>query len=132
MKTMALCIVFTIGMAMPAPQHSLAGDTAARERERIHALLDALERSGLEFIRNGFTHTAREARAHLEMKLDRAGGRVTTAEQFIRHCATRSSLSGRPYLVRLADGSTVHAADWLRARLAEIDSRSVRKTGRPK
>jgi hypothetical protein len=109
--------------ALAAAPPSYADNAAARERARIYALLDALERSGLVFIRNGSAHTAQKARVHLEMKLDRSGGRVTTAEQFIDRLASRSSATGRPYLVRLADGSTVEAGIWLRARLAEIDTR---------
>jgi len=114
-----ICIALYV---LAAPTASRTDDRAARERLRIHALLDALERSGLVFIRNGSAHTAQKARVHLEMKLDRSGGRVTTDEQFIDRLASRSSATGRPYLVRLADGSTVEAGIWLRARLAEIDT----------
>jgi hypothetical protein len=131
--SIALLLAF-VALCMPAmgPPPSHAADTAALERERIHALLETLERSGHVFIRNGSAHSARDARAHLEMKLDRAGDRVTTAEQFIDRLAARSSSTGRPYLIRLADGSTVEAGAWLRARLAEIDATSkAAKKGAP-
>ncbi|HSV96914.1 MAG TPA: DUF5329 domain-containing protein [Spirochaetota bacterium] len=120
------CLAFAIALAaLIPPHHSGAADIDPLERGRIHSLLNALERSGFAFIRNGASYTAREARAHLKMKLDRAGGRVKTAEQFIDYCATRSSSTGRPYLVRLPDGSTVEAGKWLRTRLAEIDVKNT-------
>ncbi len=124
MKTMTVFLLACATLCVIAA-HPLSGadEGAARERARIHALLDALERSGLVFIRNGSEHTARAARAHLEMKLDRAGGRITTAEQFIETLAGRSSVTGKPYMVLLGDGTEVPAGVWLRARLAEIDAR---------
>lgn len=124
MKILAGCLLMCTALAVVAPHAaSRANGLTPLERERIRSLLDALERSGLVFIRNGSEHTARAARAHLEMRLDRAGGRITTAEQFIEHLASRSSSTGRPYMVRLGDGTEVQAGVWMRARLAEIDAR---------
>jgi hypothetical protein len=87
------------------------------ERERIESLLKAIETSGLVFVRNGSDHDGPAAAKHLRRKLDAAGDRVRTAEEFIDGIATKSSTSGEPYLVRLADGSTVELASWLRSRL---------------
>lgn len=44
-------------------------------------------------------------------KLKSAGSRITTAEQFIDHLGTRSSRSGEPYRMRLADGTTTTLRD---------------------
>jgi len=41
-------------------------------------------------------------------------GHVETAEQFIEQVATKSSLSGRPYLMRCAGGEPVPTNQWLR------------------
>ncbi len=96
---------------------------AMSEKQKIGALLDAVEKSNITFIRNGSEHKPAEARAHLERKLTKAGGEVKTAEDFIRYIASGSSMSGKPYLVRLGNGRVVSAADWLRARLREIEKR---------
>lgn len=93
------------------------------ERERIEALLKAIETSGLVFVRNGSDHDGPKAAAHLRGKLSAAGDRVRTAEEFIDGIATKSSTSGEPYRVRLADGSVVGLAPWLRGRLEELTSR---------
>ena len=102
-----------------------AGEVPDRQREqaRITALLDAVERSGAQFIREKKAYSAVEGRKHLQRKLRHAGDRVKTAEQFIEGIASRSSTTGRPYIVKLPSGEQMETGPWLRQRLAEIDAR---------
>ncbi len=88
--------------------------------ERIERLLRALEQSDAVFIRNGSEYSGKEAAEHLRMKLERAGGRVTTAAEFIEQLASGSSLSGKPYHVRTKDGKIVEAKEWFESRLREL------------
>jgi hypothetical protein len=88
-----------------------------REQPLIDALLRAVADSGCEIERNGSLHSAREAEAHLRMKLERAGGRVQTAQQFIEQVASASSTSGRPYRMVCPGQPIVDARPWLEARL---------------
>jgi len=98
--------------------------TGPTERERIEALIEAVARSeGLVFVRNGVEHGAKKAAGHLRRKWDAAGERIETAEQFIEHLASRSSITGEPYEIRLRHGAAMPAAAWFRARLAEFDAR---------
>jgi hypothetical protein len=92
------------------------------EGDRIEFLLRAIEESGLTFIRNGTEHDGPAAADHLRGKLEFAGDRITTARQFIDHIATGSSMSGKPYQVRLADGTVVPLRDWLTEQLAHADA----------
>ena len=62
---------------------------------------------GAKFIRNGSEYDARAAGDHLRLKLKVAGKKVKTAEDFIKFCASKSSITGEPYLMRFADGTTV-------------------------
>jgi hypothetical protein len=101
---------------------SSTAEGAMTEADKIRALLDALGASNLIFVRNGVEYTAEKARAHLEMKLARAGGRVRTAENFITFLAAKSSTTGKPYHVKLPDGSKIESAVWLRRKLKEIES----------
>lgn len=50
----------------------------------------------------------------------KAGDRVKTTEDFITGIASKSFLSGKPYLVKFADGHTQPTGEWLRAHLAEV------------
>ncbi|MFI5401692.1 MAG: DUF5329 family protein [Planctomycetota bacterium] len=87
------------------------------ETERIESLLKAIEESKLVFIRNGSEHDGPAAAAHLRRKLNAADDRVHTVREFIDGIATKSSMSGEPYQVRLADGTVSDLAPWLEARL---------------
>jgi hypothetical protein len=92
------------------------------ERAKIDRLLDTVRTSGIVFIRNGSEYDAMKAAEHLQTKLDAAGSEVKTATDFIDKLATKSSMSGEPYTVRLKDGSEMLSRDWLVARLKEIES----------
>jgi hypothetical protein len=95
----------------------------SREQARIEYLLQAVQSlNGAAFIRNGKEYYARDAGKHLLMKLNKAGERVKTAEDFIEGCASRSYLSGEAYKIRLSDGTITETAPFLRTRLREYDS----------
>ena len=102
------------------------------ETRRIEALITAVGRlEGATFLRNGSEHTAAEAADHLRLKWKNAGKRVRTAEDFIRYCATQSSMSGRKYRIRLADGRELDSADWFTAELRRYDAAHAGKPAPP-
>jgi predicted aspartyl protease len=90
---------------------------ALTEPEKIERLLTALESSDAVFIRNGTEHSGKDAAEHLRGKLKQAGGKITTAAEFIEQLASKSSLSGKPYQVRTPDGKVVEARAWFEAQL---------------
>jgi len=93
------------------------------EAQKIEALIGAV--ANLEdavFIRNGTEHTPKEAADHLRLKWKNAGGRVKKAPDFIRYCASESSLSGKPYLIRFKDGHMVLSRDWLWTELKRMEA----------
>ena len=95
-----------------------------QEQKRIDILLDALvKRDDIVFIRNGSKHTAREAVDHLRLKLSRAGKRITTAEEFIDHLATASSLSKKPYMIQQPGKEPEPAGLFLHKMLREVAPR---------
>lgn len=92
------------------------------QAQRIEALIQAVALlHGAVFIRNGTEHTPKEAADHLRLKWKNAGRRVKTAPDFIRICASGSSLSGKPYQIRLKDGRTVPASDWFWTELKRME-----------
>ena len=54
-----------------------------------------------DFIRNGSEHNAADAESHLRLKLSKTKKRLSTAEQFVDKVASGSSISGKPYQVKL-------------------------------
>jgi hypothetical protein len=107
------------GLVLAPPGKALA--VSPEEQARIDILLQALKlETDLVFIRNGSEHTAGEAVSHLELKLRRAGRRVSTAEEFIDHLASASSLSKRPYLIRRPGREAEPAGPFLHRLLREL------------
>ena len=101
-----------------------ASDPSPLEDARIEYLLTVVASlQDAQFIHNGKSYDSKAAVDHLRTKLRAAGSRVQTAEDFIRDCASKSSISGKPYEIRFADGTVLLAADFLRQKLLEFDAR---------
>ncbi|MEO8124204.1 MAG: DUF5329 family protein [Burkholderiales bacterium] len=92
------------------------------EQARIDRLIHYVEtQKRMVFVRNGKDHSCRDAALFLRAKYAMMGEHVTTAAQFIDQIASRSSTTGEPYKVRLADGRLLPAAKVLREELARMD-----------
>jgi hypothetical protein len=109
--------------APPAARAAPASAPALSERAKIDALIASVgQLRGAVFIRNGTEHDSAKAAAHLRRKLGAAGKRVKTADQFITYLATGSSITGKPYKIRFADGRTVESAQYFREQLRRLES----------
>ncbi|MEO6710596.1 MAG: DUF5329 family protein [Planctomycetota bacterium] len=86
----------------------------------IEQLLGTIAASPLVFLRNGSEHTGVKAAEHIRGKYEHYKKSIATPEDFISKAASKSELSGKPYLVRLEDGREVELAGWLTERLAEL------------
>ena len=90
------------------------------EKKKIEFLISSVENlEGAIFIRNGSEYDGKQAAEHLRMKLKNAGGYVQTADDFIRLCASKSYITGRPYMIRLSNGKTIKSEEYFREKLKE-------------
>ena len=87
--------------------------------DEIDFLLDAVATSGCTFIRNGREHDAEDARDHLQTKRRRGKRYFDSTEEFIERLASKSSMSGKPYMIRCGGADAVAARDWFTALLDE-------------
>ncbi len=101
--------------------HLTAAQMSQPEINKARELLDAIGKSGLIFIRNGKEYTAVEAKDHLKTKLDWARDKVSTAQEFVEKVASRSLMTGEPYLIKLPDARTLPAREWLLQELGRIE-----------
>jgi hypothetical protein len=100
-------------VAAPSPQ----------EQSRIDRLIHLVEsRKDMKFIRNGSEYDAADAGKFLRGKLEAMGREITTAREFIERIASKSSMSGKPYHVKFADGRMMPAADFLGEELKRIEA----------
>lgn len=116
MRTIAL--VLFLGMCSAA---SAAEPDAVVQQEIAH-LIGHLRSSGCQFNRNGTWYDAARAVSHLNRKYEylRKRSLVPDTEAFIRHAASESSSSGKPYLVKCGNNPVVKSGDWFREALAKL------------
>jgi len=109
----ALILLTGTAAAAPSPVES-------RKIEQLIASVEQLRDA--KFIRNGTAYDAGKAADHLRLKLREAGERIQSAEDFIRLCASRSSVSGKPYEIAFDDGRRITSEAFLNAKLKELQS----------
>ena len=85
----------------------------AESGKEIVYLLNYVKETSCTYIRNGTEHNGVEASAHIEKKYDYFREKIATAEDFIRLCATQSTMSGRKYRVRCPGGTEMESGKWL-------------------
>ena len=107
-----ICLVITLLMTLPA-----YAKLTAHEEARINAMLEGLaQKKDLIFVRNGDEHTCDE-----RLKLGNTRNRIDTAEQFIDKVASSSSITGKPYIVKIPGKSDENAQPFLHALIAQTD-----------
>jgi hypothetical protein len=114
MKTLLLLLALLLPFSLKAEQKP------GGEADKIERLIKHIEGlSGASFIRNGSDYDAKTAARFLRGKWQREEKRITTVTEFIDKVGTKSSTSGKPYLIRFKDGREIPCADYLREILAK-------------
>lgn len=119
-----LIVAIVFGCILLVSQSAQASHRPLEEQKKIEAVLSAMVESNATFVRNGAEHSAVEAVEHLKKKLDYAGDRVQTARDFIEGLASKSSFSGQPYYVKLANGQQLPSSEWLYQQLNQLEHKS--------
>jgi len=99
---------------------SLAADVPPAQKPEIDHLLDFVQNSGCTIDRNGKTYSASEAISHIQKKYSYFKSDIETTEDFIALSATKSTLSGRYYLVSCDGAEQIRTQDWLLRELGEF------------
>jgi len=102
-------------LALVLSNAALASSAAVAQNEIEH-LLQYIGESSCTFVLNGDAFPAAKARDHLAMKYRFVGGRISTADDFIKYLATGSSMSGEPYHVKCGSVDAL-SGPWLTAEL---------------
>ena len=97
----------------------------------INYLLTFVEKSDCTFIRNDRPHTAQEAVAHMQRKYDHFKDEIKTPEDFIRKSATKSLISGKPYMVKTKTGQLMKSETWLLEALDDYRQKQHGKADKP-
>lgn len=101
-----------------APSVLPAAELPAPEKAKIESLINHIGNlKDATFIRNGRSHDASTAAKFLRGKWDKESDSIASVNDFIEKAATKSSTSGKPYLIRFQDGREVECASYLREQL---------------
>jgi hypothetical protein len=111
-------LMMVAGISLIAIVNHVQAQATPQTTQEIKGLLDFVEHSECQFVRNGSEYPGPRAREHLEKKLNYLEGKnlVNSAEDFIDLAATKSSMSGRAYEVRCPQG-VEPASTWLKREL---------------
>jgi hypothetical protein len=119
---LVVALIASVAYASVAPAAEAAVDDLLDDEERatIEWLIDRVAAlPELRFVRNGRAYDAAAAARFLRGKWEANAADVTSVEAFIAVVATRSSTTGRPYLIRFPDGREVPSEIFFRALVTE-------------
>lgn len=89
----------------------------AQDEKIIQCLIGYIRDSKLIFIRNGQEHDSVSGADHISSKYAQLKNGISSPEDFIDRAASKSMMSGQPYLVKFPDGSLQEVSNLLRVEL---------------
>ena len=91
----------------------LTADVPPEQKAEVDYLLDYVSKSGCEMNRNGSRHKGEKAVSHIQKKYDYFRDDIKTTEDFIEYSATKSTMSGKFYMVECEGQEPIRTKDWL-------------------
>jgi hypothetical protein len=129
MRLFKLALTWALFLALVLPAFLQAQTTPLSEKEKIEALINHVSQlKTAKFVRNGWTYSADTAATFLRLKWQANDAIVKTARDFIDRIGSMSGTSGKPYLVRLKDGTEVHSREFLLGELKKLETPIVQSS----
>ena len=88
-------------------------DVPDARRDEVDHLLEFVRTSTCMVERNGTKHSGENAHSHIQKKYDYFRDKIGTSEDFIAYSATKSTMSGKYYIVSCEDGPPIRTQIWL-------------------
>ena len=86
----------------------------------IDHLMEYIENSVCIFVRNGKDYSPKVAVQHIKKKYNHYRKKITTTEEFVKLCASKSSMSNKPYKIKCPGRPLLESQDWFLKELARI------------
>jgi hypothetical protein len=117
-------IVFALALLVLAFPARLHGQTATlTEKQKIEGLIKIVgQLKSAKFLRNGWSYSSDTAAYFLRKKWEANDSGIKTAQDFIDKIGSFSGTSGKPYLVRLKDGTELESRTFLLAELRKLEA----------
>lgn len=102
-----------LALLMMIVTNSAYADVQPEQRHEVDYLLDFVKNTSCQINRNGQYHDGKKALAHIQKKYDYFRDKIGTTEQFIEYSATKSTISGKSYLVKCGNQRPQETRNWL-------------------
>ena len=103
-------MILFICITIPVFANPQKGENLER---KIFWLIEKIEKSNYIFIRNGTEYTSKEAVRHIVKKYEHFKDNINSIEDFIDYAASKSYLTGKPYILKNSKGEIIKLKDWL-------------------
>jgi len=92
-------------------------DVPTHQLDEVNHLLAFVKNSGCIINRNTTEHPAEKGVQHIKNKYEYFKDEITSTADFIEYSATKSTMSGKYYMVTCPGKTTIKTQDWLLAEL---------------
>lgn len=113
MRQIAFLIFFIFIYVNSAPVFS------SETQDEINHLLEFVKNTECQYERNGELHTGKEAAKHIKKKYKYFKNEINSTEKFIELSATKSTMSGKYYMIHCKDNIKLKSQEWLLQELRE-------------
>jgi hypothetical protein len=86
---------------------------ASPQEDEINYLLGFIASTDCQYERNGTLHNGKEAVGHIKKKYEYYSDDIESSEDFIKHSATKSNISGKYYKIHCTDKAAIKSKNWL-------------------
>lgn len=97
---------------------TVVGRAVAGTQQEIDHLLAFVAATHCSYERNGSRYDGQRARDHMNRKYQHFKRKISSAEDFIKYAATKSTLSGKQYRIYCPGSDVINSSDWLLEELA--------------
>ncbi len=130
MRKFKLVASFILFSLLIVPTLVQAQTVLLGEKEKIEALIKVVSQlKTATFMRNGSNYSADTAATFLRLKWRANDSLIKTAHDFIDKIGSISGTSGKPYLIRMRDGSEVNSREFLLGELKKLETVTADRTG---
>ena len=105
-----------VGLAISTPVYAAPN---GEDTETIEYLIDYVSQSDMIFVRNFSKHKPNSAAKHIRKKYDYFLDDISSPEEFIELCASKSLVTGSEYNVVDPAGNKIKSRDWLMGALKD-------------
>ncbi len=121
-RRLFLALLIGVIASITAAPSLRAEDAAGTAKTRIEALIAHVRGlEGAKFVRNGSEYSAANAAEFLAKKWQAHEKDIHTPAEFIEQVATKSSTTGKPYVIRSKDGKETNCGPYLTEQLKKLE-----------